>query len=622
MSFDSTKNTLEKLLEQVDEGSLQLPEFQRDYVWPEESVVSLLASIAKGYPVGALLLLERGGEVDFQPRPIEGVMLDRSTEPDLLLLDGQQRMTSLYQVLWSPRPAFLKNAKGQKVERHLFLHIDKAVARGIAFEDAIEIMPGDRRRVTDFGREVDLDLSTPELQYAANMFPLDRVFDEDDWLYGWHDHWRAKGVDTFDTEKLFKRTVIKGIQKYEMPIIRLLKDNGREAVCTIFEKVNVCGVKLDAFELVTAIYAGSEFDLRRDWSGTATEHGRLGRIRKATPEYGVHASLASLDFLQACAILHTQEQRSEAASKGRQGLDLPQVSCKRETVLALPLTAYRRHADAVEAGFVEAGGFLNEQKILWGRDVPYPPQVVALAALFATLGPAARNAAYREKLGEWYWAGVLGEYYGASTETKIARDVPELASWLNGGPLPRTHHEALFQVQRLHSLRSRGSAAYKGFHALLMRAGCRDFISGKPVELMTVYANPLDIHHIFPRAWCEEKGIPPAVYNSIINKTALSAESNRAIGGNRPSAYLARIEKRTGLSSDQLDAILATHLIDPALLRADDFAAFFADRQARLAALAAEAMGKAVVGSDIPEEGIVDARALGVDEEETLEEKA
>jgi uncharacterized protein with ParB-like and HNH nuclease domain len=84
VSFDSTKNTLEKLLEQVDEGSLQLPEFQRDYVWTEEAVVSLLASIAKGYPVGALLLLERGGEVDFQPRAIEGVDLPKGKQPDLL----------------------------------------------------------------------------------------------------------------------------------------------------------------------------------------------------------------------------------------------------------------------------------------------------------------------------------------------------------------------------------------------------------------------------------------------------------------------------------------------------------------------------------------------------------
>ena len=154
-----------------------------------------------------------------------------------------------------------------------------------------------------------------------------------------------------------------------------------------------------------------------------------------------------------------------------------------------------------------------------------------------------------------------------------------------------------------------------------MRSGCRDFISGKPVELMTVYANPLDIHHIFPKAWCEARGIAPQRYNSIINKSALSAESNRAIGGSAPSAYLTRIEKRPGGSMEGLDTILRTHLIDPALLRSDNFDAFFADREKRLAALAADAMGKAVVGSDVPEEGVADD-TLALDEEETLQEAA
>lgn len=621
MSFDSTKNTLEKLLGQVGDGSLQLPEFQRDYVWAEESVVSLLASVAKGYPVGALLILERGGEVDFKPRPIEGTVNLQGIAPDFLLLDGQQRMTSLFQVLRSDRPAQLKNAKGQRVERHLFLDIRKAVSAAHSFEEAIEIMPHDKRRMVDFGRTVELDLATAERQYEHSMFPLDQTFDEDDWIYGWRDYWYARSGDISDIERKFKQNIIKKIQKYEMPIIKLFKDNSREAVCTIFEKVNVGGVKLDAFELVTAIYAGAEFDLRRDWSGSSSEHGRLGRIRKATPEHGVHASLASLDFLQACTILHTQEVRAATAAAGKQGLDLPQVSCKREVLLALPLEAYRRHADKVEAGFIEAGSFLNEQKILWGKDVPYPPQVITLAALFAKLGSAARTAAVSEKLAQWFWAGVLGEYYGSSSETKIARDVSELEAWINGGSLPRTLEEAIFQVSRLRSLRSRGAAAYKGFHALLMRSGCRDFISGRPVDIMTVYASPLDIHHIFPRAWCERKGIAPAVYNSIINKTALSAATNRTIGGQAPSAYLRAIEQQ-GMSPEALDEILRSHLIDPALLREDKFDEFFADRERRLADLASSAMGKVAISASMTSDAAEIVDDLTVDEEETLDEVA
>src|SRR5205085_2609892 len=125
-----------------------------------------------------------------------------------------------------------------------------------------------------------------------------------------------------------------------------------------------------------------------------------------------------------------------------------------------------------------------------------------------------------------------------------------------------------------------------------------------------------------PKAWCEAKGIQPRVYNSIINKTALSAETNRIIGGNAPSAYLGKIEKRTGMSPADVDAILETHLINPALLRRDDFEDFFADREGKLAALAASAMGKPVVGDMSAEEGVVGEEDLSVDEEETLEEAA
>lgn len=619
MSFDSTKKTLEKLLEQVDTGALQLPEFQRDYVWTEEAVISLLCSIARGYPVGALLLLERGGEVDFKPRLIEGVQTKAPVQPDELLLDGQQRMTSLFQALYSKVPARLKNVKNQRVDRHIFLNIPKATGEGVPIEEAFELVPGDKKRLTNFGRDIELDLSTPGGQFAANMFPLDEVFDEDDWIYGWRDHWRAQGVDVNDTERALKK-IIKIVQKYEMPVIRLTKDNGREAICTIFEKVNVGGVKLDAFELVTAIYAGADFDLREDWSGSKTAHGRLGRIKASTPEHGVHADLKPVDFLQACTVLHTIDLRAGAEKAGKQGLDLPQVTCRREALLKLPLEAYSQYAPGIEQGFVEAGSFLNEQKVYWGRDVPYPAQAAVVAAVFAKLGKGAKHIGQYQKLSQWFWSVVLGEYYGSTTETRIARDVSELLVWLNDGPAPRTLDETLFQMSRLKSLRSRGSAAYKGFHALLMRQGCRDFLSGKPVELMTVFSNPLDIHHIFPRDWCEKQGISPQRYNSIINKTALSAQTNRTIGGKAPSLYMTEVGKKTGLGDAELDAILETHLINPALLRADAFDAFFEDRARRLGDLVAAATGKPPVKDWLAAESTAGEDDLPIDEAESVEE--
>lgn len=623
MSFDSTKTSLKDLLCHVHEGKLQLPEFQRDYVWNEGDVRSLLESIAKGFPVGALLTLERGGSIEFKPRGVEGTQVD-GIEPEHLLLDGQQRMTSLYKTILSKSPARVRTAKGQVVDRYFYLSIERALEPVADIESSIELVPPDRIRRTNFAKDIELDLSAPEREYEQLLFPLNQAFDPIDWIFAAQEFWSDRGRNVGPELKAFRQRYLETLAAYAMPVIKLDKSNSREAVCTVFEKVNVGGKKLDAFELVTAIYAASGFDLRADWAGTQAKHGRLGRLREKVTAKGVFADLAATDFLQACTVLHTRELRQQAIAGGATGKEVPAVTCTREALLGLPKDAYLKYADAVEAGFLEVGRFLNAQKITWGRDVPYPPQMVALAATFALLPPALRNAAATGKIAQWYWSGVLGEFYGSATETKIARDVPDLLAWLEGGALPRTIGDTSFQAARFDTLRSRLSAAYKGFHALLMRSGCRDFVTGKSVDLMTAFADALDIHHIFPRAWCEKHSIPPQRYNSIINKTALSKATNIAIGGSAPSQYLARIETKHGMSADVLNDILRSHLIEPATLRADDFESFWKARKAALAALAADAQGKPVpLGEGFePLEGYADDDGLTLDEEEWVESPA
>ena len=90
-TFDSTKRLLPELLSEIVKGKIQLPDFQRGWVWDDQHIRSLLVSVARSFPVGAVMLLETGGEVRFQVRPVEGVNLPPGvTEPELLILDGQQ----------------------------------------------------------------------------------------------------------------------------------------------------------------------------------------------------------------------------------------------------------------------------------------------------------------------------------------------------------------------------------------------------------------------------------------------------------------------------------------------------------------------------------------------------
>ncbi len=595
--FDTTKEDLKDILRKIDEGRLQLPDFQRDYVWGDEDVRSLIASIAKGFPIGALLTLETGGEVKFKPRLLAGVR-HNGTDPSELLLDGQQRMTSLFQAMFAKDPVRTRTPRGTMVERFYYLDIKKTVGSSAELEEAIVGVPGDKIIRENFGKNIKLDLSTRESEFKQDMFPLNDVFDSRNWFYDWRDYWRALGRDVSDLDRSFVRGAIESIERYKMPIIRLDRRNTREAICLVFEKVNVGGKKLDAFELVTAIYAADHFDLREDWNGgqSGTLSGRRSRIIGMPNRRDVLSQIANTDFLQSCTLLHTRDVRLAKETAGLRDKELPKISCNRDSLLGLPLDAYRKYADSVEGGFIEAGAMLNEMKIIWHRDVPYPPQIIALASVFAVLGKEARTAAAKQKLAQWFWSVTLGELYGSSTESRLARDVPELVDWISGrGQKPRSLDEALFQRDRLLSLRSRLSAAYKGLHALLMKHGCRDFISGRGVELMTFFNDRIDIHHVFPQAWCKKNGISPNIYNSIVNKTALSKQSNIAISGDAPSVYLKRIEDKQGISKQDLDDILRSHLIEPDYLRSDDFDAFFASRTKSLSSLITEAMGKPVV---------------------------
>src|SRR6266566_861338 len=239
-------------------------------------------------------------------------------------------------------------------------------------------------------------------------------------------------------------------------------------------------------------------------------------------------------------------------------------------------------------------------------DLPYQSQIVPLAAILADIGDAWEHEANRAKLISWYWNGVFGELYGSAVETRIAKDFMEVPVWLKGGLEPSTVSETMFRADRLKTMRIRLSAAYKGVNALLMKEGAQDFRSGQQFDHTVFFGENVDIHHIFPQDWCKKHGIKPSVFDSIINKTPLSYKTNRIIGGVAPSEYLAKLEKgdKTTPQIDRarLDAYLASHLIDPSLLRVDNFDAFMMARQKRLLALIEDATGKTIYRGDVKEE--------------------
>lgn len=599
--FEISAVPLAQLLRDAASGEVQLPDFQRGWVWDDHQIRSLLASISLSYPIGAMMALETGSaEVRFAPRPIEGVK-EADRQPELFLLDGQQRLTSLFLALQSSDAVLTKNDKGERILRHYYASVMDCIDPDKdREEDAILSVPHDRVVRADFGRRIVRDLSSREKEIEAKMFPLDIVLDGDETME-WQMAYVQPGLmseERFDEWKRFHREIVKPFQGYQVPIIRLVRSTRQEAVCQVFEKVNTGGVTLTVFELLTATYARDTDDylhLREDW-----------QVRKA--KMAPHDVLRKMDetsFLQVVSLLATFDRRRKHLNEHPEQDKAPAVSCKRRDILRLPLSDYRLCADTASEGLKKAASFLRELCVFRSRDLPYATQVIPLAAILGVLGKQAEAYDARQSLKRWFWCGVFGEMYGGGTETRFANDLQDCVAWIqDSGDEPRTVRDAQFQAERLLRLTTRNSAAYKGLHALQMCRGSRDFLSGATIDHKVFHDDAIDIHQLFPSDWCQrqdDEQIRKSA-DTAVNKTAIGRRANRVIGSNAPSRYSERLEGKGGMSSQVLDDILRSHAIDPIALRRDDFASFFNHRFERLLAGIEEVMGKPVNRSEQQDE--------------------
>ena len=540
------KESLRDLLGDAENGSSQLPDFQRGWIWDDDRVRSLLASISLGYPIGAVMMLETGGEtVRFKQRPVEGASPPPGREAERLILDGQQRLTSLFQSLRLDHPVQTRDQRGRSIKRWYYIDMQLALDPSADREEAVVSLP-EERQIKKFGREIVEDYSTPEREYEAMLFPLSKVFDTFEWRVGFERFW-GHAPEKAELWNEFEVSVVKRFEQYPMPVIELDKDTPKEAVCQVFEKVNTGGVTLTVFELLTATFAADNYPLRQDWA-------QRERAIHALP---VLADVTNTDFIQAVTLLATRERR-EVALRDRADEDrAPGIGCRRSEMLGLKVDEYKRLADPLVDGFKAVARFLHSQHLCDARFLPYGSQLIPLAAILTVLGRDWQPLHAREKLARWFWCGVLGELYGGSTETRFARDLPEVLNWIReDGPEPRTVYDAQFASTRLLTLRTRRSAAYKGIYALLLREGARDWKTGEESSIQSYFDENIDIHHVFPQDWCKNQKPPiePARCDSIVNKTPLTASTNRSIGKKAPSKYLRDIveeNKQRGFAAAQ-----------------------------------------------------------------------
>lgn len=187
-TFGTEEPLLKDLLQHIECGKMQLPDFQRGWVWDDRRIRALIASITLGYPVGALMSMETSDTLRFSPRLFEGS--SGSSAPELLLLDGQQRMTSLFLALQSKQAVPTQDEKKKKLECFYYLDMKKCLDTSVERMEAVISVPKDKIVKSNFGRTIELDISTSEKEYASMMFPLNIVFDNQacwDWERGFQE---------------------------------------------------------------------------------------------------------------------------------------------------------------------------------------------------------------------------------------------------------------------------------------------------------------------------------------------------------------------------------------------------------------------------------------------------
>jgi hypothetical protein len=453
VGFQTPLYELSEYLKWTRNGKIQLPDFQRGYKWEDERIRQLLVTILRGHPLGVVMLLRTGNDqIRFKPRPVEGVTLPAGTTADLLLLDGQQRLTSLTQALTSDGVVATQDSRGKKLKRRYYVHMPTALLGEDRIDDALISVPGDGVIRSNFGQDIELDLSEADKERATGYFPVRLLFagaETVTWLFAMADK---------DLASTFHASVVQPAGTYNIPAIELDTATTKAAVATVFEKVNTGGLALNVFELLTATFAGDkdyfdkhgeDFRLNDDWKETELKFA----------SYPALSAVENTDFLQAVTMLTTL-QRNRADSSDRR----PAVSAKREDVLKIDLSDYLTWRDPVREAFIWASTFLADLHIFDERFLPYPKQLVPLAAIKVELGKDANLIGVQAKLVQWFWCGILGELYGSAIESRFVRDLEQVPAWARqqaGAVVPKTVQDASFVESRLHSLRTRLAAAYR-----------------------------------------------------------------------------------------------------------------------------------------------------------------
>ena len=239
-----------ELMTAINNGRIQLPDFQRGWVWEDGRIKALIASITNNYPVGAAMFLEYGNEnVRFKYRTIEGAEDAGDAVPTELILDGQQRLTSIYSSLYSKQPVHTRTDKGKEIYRYYYIDIQKAMDESYDRLDAIFSVPENKIVTSEFGRKEEINLSKQEYEFENKVFPLNRILDYASAQEWQNEYYAYYGYNQDIIKQLSLRNPKIFISSFDRPNLSLevkrgyqQKDKTRTILEFIARHKNECGI--------------------------------------------------------------------------------------------------------------------------------------------------------------------------------------------------------------------------------------------------------------------------------------------------------------------------------------------------------------------------------------------
>lgn len=520
-----------------------LPRFQRFEAWSYGQITSLLNTVLKALPAGAILTLEIGDNEPFISRPIVGApsVGERITEH---LLDGQQRLTSFWRALndlYEDRTYLIKIEEDAELELPFF---------------ATSIV-----RYEKNGEKYPLWANSPSELWSRNYIPV-HLLRPDAEAENAFRVW-AREASNEDAEVLFQifelgNTLRSKFSTFNIPFLSLPSSTKPEVALDVFIQMNTSSSPLTPFDIVVAqIEAATGNSL----------HSYIEELKREVP-YLTRYNAPDDIVLAVAALLGNR-----VPSKGTYFLN--DFSSSFDTNWPI-----------IKTGIKKAISFLTDEKILDSRRLPSDVVVYVLSALWgkATEG-LDKEGEIRSILRKYTWRAFFTERYDRTTNSRAFADYKELLKLITDGTgNPEVFDEEQYPIAGIDDIKSSGwpyrkDRLARAILAVGLKSGGFDFADGAVASYENLLAR--EYHHVFPQAWLKERGYKDYQINKALNCALISWRTNRNIAAGTPSEYISRRMESSSLGQPEVVRRLESHLIPVAELMNNSYEEFL-DQRANL----------------------------------------